>query len=594
MMCQPPADYRTKNYSLVYAAGYVLLLALFLLDNKATAADRTLPPVKLGAVRREPVAAIFWNDDLALIACAKSGSLIFWDIARGEIAQEFQVGKQLRGVARWKGDELLVIDDKTHELIRLRHADGKLTELDRRSVPAYPVSLVAWESQSGKRAAVASLWSRQVTLWEDRGQLSQRGSALELPIEPRQLVPPPNRGPEILLAVPAFGGRLLEVREDWPPHPFTPERQNFAATLQGLKFYGTGQSLSQSLPLTYKNVSSGKIIENELVSQSAPVPLTRQDTQGVTLNDQNADPAGLAFFQEGTLVCLAGVDQIWYRRSRDDQQPLRIPVGKRPRTIIANDKIALVLGELDDSVSRIEFANPDRPTVTTTLLDPALADRELSPAERGERLFFSGKMSAGGMMSCHSCHTDGHTNGLLADTLGDNTHGTPKRVLTLRGTRLTDLWSWNGEMKTLQDNVFKSLKDTMHAPEIKPADVDDIVSFLHTLPPVPPLKPVPQGEEDRAQVARGEKIFQREYCGSCHVPPLTFTSHAVYDVGLADEKGLRKFNPPSLRGVGRLKKLFHDNRASSLRDVFETHGHQLVEPLPTKELEDLVRYLESL
>lgn len=197
-------------------------------------------------------------------------------------------------------------------------------------------------------------------------------------------------------------------------------------------------------------------------------------------------------------------------------------------------------------------------------------------------------------MSCHSCHTDGHTNGLLADTLGDNTHGTPKRVLTLRGTRLTDLWAWNGEMKTLQDNVHKSLQETMHAPQIKPADVDDIVSFLHTLPPVPPLKPAPKDDADRAQVARGEKVFLREGCAACHVPPLTFTSHAVYDVGLADEKGWKKFNPPSLRGVGRLRKLFHDNRANSLREVFETHGHQLAEPLPAAELGDLVRYLESL
>ena len=36
-------------------------------------------------------------------------------------------------------------------------------------------------------------------------------------------------------------------------------------------------------------------------------------------------------------------------------------------------------------------------------------------------------------MSCHSCHTDGHTSGRLADTLGDDTFGTPKRVLSLLG-----------------------------------------------------------------------------------------------------------------------------------------------------------------
>src|SRR5690606_35652378 len=129
-----------------YPAAYVVVLAL-LLGNIGFATDRSLPPVKLGAVRSEPVAAIFWSNDLAAIACAKSGTLIFWDITRGQIQQEFQVGKQLRGVGKFDKDQLLAIDDKTHELIRLRYADDKLTELNRLHVPAYPISLVAWETE---------------------------------------------------------------------------------------------------------------------------------------------------------------------------------------------------------------------------------------------------------------------------------------------------------------------------------------------------------------------------------------------------------------------------------------------------------------
>src|SRR5688572_28701176 len=108
---------------------YFLLLIYLVGSHRALAAEKMLPAVKPGAIRREPVAAIFWNDELAAIACAKSGTLIFWNIEREEIEQEFQVGKQLRGVARWGDDQLLVIDDKTHELIQLRYADAKLTEL---------------------------------------------------------------------------------------------------------------------------------------------------------------------------------------------------------------------------------------------------------------------------------------------------------------------------------------------------------------------------------------------------------------------------------------------------------------------------------
>lgn len=594
------------------AAGVQFTIAWSLLCTFATAADVSLPPVKLGAVRREPVAAIFWNNDLAAIACAKSGTLIFWDIARGEIAQEFQVGKQLRGVARFGDDELLVIDDKTHELIHLQFASGKLSVLSRYAVPNAPVSLFAFSVLGKDYCAIASLWARQITVWRREGAKLKSGKPRDLPFEPRCLnghLLTVSHNADLddmtLVVAAAFGNEVAESSAKFGNVRILPATLPVAHNIGGIGdhpeegWIRTQQIQAAGMPVTELNLIEGRVLVNRLAHLDGRklFPdewLGRIGRDDERFYDHNADPAGISFTKNGMLVCLAGVDEVWYQRRRRLDEYERIPVGKRPRVIITREEVSLVLGELDDSISRIETKDPENPLVTKSLLDPALANRELSPAERGERLFFDARMSAGGRMSCHSCHTDGHTNGLLADTLGDNTHGTPKRVLTLRGTRLTDLWSWNGEMKTLQDNVFKSLKETMHAPEIKPADVDDIVSFLHTLPPVPPLKPVPTSDADRAQLARGEKIFQRENCGSCHVPPLTFTSHAVYDVGLADEKGLRKFNPPSLRGVGRLKKLFHDNRASSLRDVFETHGHQLAEPLPASELSDLVRYLESL
>ena len=42
---------------------------------------------------------------------------------------------------------------------------------------------------------------------------------------------------------------------------------------------------------------------------------------------------------------------------------------------------------------------------------------ELSLLERGERLFYDARLSHDGWMSCHSCHTDGHSNGHLNDNL---------------------------------------------------------------------------------------------------------------------------------------------------------------------------------
>lgn len=218
----------------------------------------------------------------------------------------------------------------------------------------------------------------------------------------------------------------------------------------------------------------------------------------------------------------------------------------------------------------------------------------LSPAERGEELFNSRELSANREKSCYSCHVDGHSTYQLADTLGDDTTGTPKRIPTLLGIRLTDPWAWNGKQRDLSEQVRKSLETTMHAKEFTQQQVGDLVAYLHTLEPPPPLEPATDDSADQEKLTRGEMLFQNLGCTKCHVPPLTFTSPDAYDVGLIDEKGLAKFNPPSLRGVSQGYTFFHDGRAKSLGEVFTVHGHMLDRALSDNELADLLRFLRSL
>ena len=87
---------------------------------------------------------------------------------------------------------------------------------------------------------------------------------------------------------------------------------------------------------------------------------------------------------------------------------------------------------LDDTVSVVDIATGQH--LATIAWGPR---RELTAAERGESLFYSAKLSHDGWMSCHSCHTDGHTNNLSSDTLGDGSYGAPKRVPSLFGVAAT-------------------------------------------------------------------------------------------------------------------------------------------------------------
>ena len=76
--------------------------------------------------------------------------------------------------------------------------------------------------------------------------------------------------------------------------------------------------------------------------------------------------------------------------------------------------------------------------------------------------------------------------------------------------------------------------------------MNDLTSFLHTLPAPPPLEPI-SADERRIALASstaGESRRTGLRGESGIIPPLTYTSSETFDVGLSDERGLKKFNPP--------------------------------------------------
>jgi cytochrome c peroxidase len=216
----------------------------------------------------------------------------------------------------------------------------------------------------------------------------------------------------------------------------------------------------------------------------------------------------------------------------------------------------------------------------------------LSAVERGERLFFDARLGLERWMSCQSCHPDGHSSDALSDTLGDGSFGAAKRIPPLGGVAETGPWAWNGSIHDLGDQVRKSMQTTLRAKSVTDAQVADLTAYLQTLRPAPPQNAAP-GAIEKLSIERGHEVFNRQKCDRCHVPP-TFTSPRVYDVGLRDELGNRRYNPPSLRGVGQRAAFFHDGRATSLRDVFAVYRHPGNAQLPEADLIDLLAFLRSV
>jgi YVTN family beta-propeller protein len=267
------------------------------------------------------------------------------------------------------------------------------------------------------------------------------------------------------------------------------------------------------------------------------------------------------------------------------QAPRRVVVGRRPVAVaVAPDgELAYVADALDDTISVVAVATGQRPA--TIALGPR---PELSAADRGERLFSAAKLAHDGWMSCQSCHTDGQTNGLASDTLGDGSFGAPKRVPSLLGVAATGPWTWTGSKPRLEDQVRQSIATTMQGTKVSDAQVADLIAYLGSLAPPKGLR-----EADEAAIARGGAVFRSRKCDGCHEPP-EYTTPRTYDVGLVDEVGNRAFNPPSLRAVGLRDAFLHDARVHSLPDVFAREHHPRGLVLSPREIDDLVTFLRTL
>lgn len=548
---------------------------------------------------RRPVAAVLLADGQTLcVANQRSGTLALVDLSRGEVRDEVKVADHLADLAALPDHRhLLTVDDEKNELIALDCDGSGINVTARRPVGPYPVSVAV--ARGGTRVTVAGQWSCRLDVVDLDGLRVLH--TVHLPFPPRlQCVLP---GGERVVVADAFAGRLavvdvatgqLVVPQELPGH----NCRGLTLSTDGRELLVAHQLIDQKAPTTRENIRQGLLMANVL----RRVPLDRLTSASPGLDaacpvlrfgsvgEGAADPAGVLLGPDGqTAVALAGVGQVALVGA-DGRSVQRIAVGRRPTAIVRGPGGQfVVLNTFDDSLSLLD---PVRGAVTRTI--------SLGPQpppnfrDRGELLFYDARLSADGWMSCHSCHPDGHTNGLLADTLGDNTYGTPKRALTLLNTRMTDPWGWNGEVKYLHDQVEKSLTETMHGPPLGPRPMGDLESFLHSLPPPPPPEPVSDDPADRAQVERGRQLFGEWGCVNCHIPPLTYSSHGVYDVGFEDERGMRKFNPPSLRGVGQGCRFLHDNRAGRLEEVFTKFGHQVGTDVDRRDLADLLRFLRSL
>jgi len=576
------------------------------------AGEEGAPPRKnqsAGIRLRRPIAmALADGGSRLLIANRDSGTIAVVDTQGLRNVAEIRVGRRLSDMAATPGGDLLLVsDEEAGEVILLAHRQGTVRKLRRLNVGPGPVSVQLTED--GSLATVACRWSQRLVILDltavahSPGQqaLPAAPTILDLPFAPRrQLLLP---GSSRLLVADAFAGQLAVV--DAKRKALVSARTLSVHNLCGLaldrgrkNLWLTHQMLNSQGHTTGVEIRNGNVLTNNLRKLSLadvldPCADILRNDRLYLLGDVErgaGDPAEVAESYDGhVLVTLAGVNELAIGRP-EEVIWTRLAVGRRPTALVVDRarRRAFVANTFADSISVVDL-QVSRVVAEVRLGSPP---DDLRPEERGEMLFYDARLSFDSWFSCHSCHPDGHTNGRLNDNFTDGSFGTPKRVLSLLGVKDTGPWAWNGSLPDLEGQVRNSLRSTLQGPAPTAEQVHDLTAFLRTLP-APPSLLTARGALDPESLQRGRHVFSREKCAACHAPPI-YTTPRTYDVGLRDEVGGTHFNPPSLRGLSQAGSYFHDNRASTLEEVFTRYRHELAGPLTEEELRDLLHFLGSL
>ncbi|MCC7420051.1 MAG: c-type cytochrome [Planctomycetaceae bacterium] len=581
----------------------------------------------LSALRRPVALAV--DSGRLFVATSQDGSISTLDPTARKVLATVRVGKSLSDLTKLgDGRHLLATDETDHAILLL--ATEKQPEVEvvaRLPVSKHPVRVVAGHDLNW--AAVSSLWSQRLTLIriersDDKAPRLSVSKTIDLDFAPRGLLVLPadaaksesNEGKastsERLLVADAFGGRMIVVD---PQTGATTSSLTVAGHhLRGLAIHAATSStampktslliahqlLNSNTSTTHEHVFWGAVIGNRLRAIELADVLDGKRHEAApgsveVLGRPSAaagDPGAVVVTKAGaTVIALSGINEVAVRRRPEDVFSER-SVGQRPTAVVlsADERTAYIANSLDDSIS---FLDIESLKVTTVPLSQEKKP-PLTLAERGERLFYDSRLSLDGWYSCHSCHTDGHTNGMLNDNLGDEYFGAPKKILSLLGTSETMPWAWNGAAPSLEAQLRKSLTVTMQADgdDITEDNIQALKAYLSTLTPPPGLD-VARGTVDAAAIERGAAVFRKQACADCHAPA-TYTTPGTFDVGIHDERGMKAFNPPSLRGVSQRAPYFHDNRAATLPDVIGRFRHGVKGDLSDAERADLLAFLRSL
>jgi len=269
---------------------------------------------------------------------------------------------------------------------------------------------------------------------------------------------------------------------------------------------------------------------------------------------------------------------------------IKLP-GKGPRALTIIENKAYVAEYFTDSMAIVDISADSRRGAASIALGPKT---EMTIERKGQMLFNDAGLCFQQWQSCASCHPSGaRTDALNWDLLNDGL-GNPKNTKSLLLAHETPPAMITGIRENAEAAVRAGIRHIQFAvrPEEEAVAIDQ---YLKSLKPVP--SPYLVDGKLSESAGRGQKIFDKAGCASCHTGPL-HTDLKMHDVGTGKDLDKdRLFDTPTLVEIWRTAPYLYDGRATTIEEVLTTYNpgdkHGVTSGLTEAEIKDLAEFILS-
>jgi len=269
---------------------------------------------------------------------------------------------------------------------------------------------------------------------------------------------------------------------------------------------------------------------------------------------------------------------------------IKLP-GKGPRALTIIENKAYVAEYFTDSMAIVDISADSRRGAASIALGPKT---EMTIERKGQMLFNDAGLCFQQSQSCASCHPSGaRTDALNWDLLNDGL-GNPKNTKSLLLAHETPPAMITGIRENAEAAVRAGIRHIQFAvrPEEEAVAIDQ---YLKSLKPVP--SPYLVDGKLSESAGRGQKIFDKAGCASCHTGPL-HTDLKMHDVGTGKDLDKdRLFDTPTLVEIWRTAPYLYDGRATTIEDVLTTYNpgdkHGVTSNLTEAEIKELAEFILS-